>query len=63
MNFGGGKPAAKAKPALKGDGEPLRNQEDLGRDWLMRPVVGAEARAVGKRPQDEKRRNVSCAEE
>jgi len=50
MSFGGGKPAAKAKPALKGDGEPLRNQEYLGRDWLRRPVVGAEARAVGKRP-------------
>ncbi|MBA7593341.1 MAG: hypothetical protein E3J80_01330 [Hadesarchaea archaeon] len=63
MNFGGGKPAAKAKPALKGDGEPLRNQEYLGRDWLRRPVVGAEARAVGKRPRDEKRRSESCAEE
>ena len=63
MNIGGVKPAAKAKPALKGDGEPFRNQENLGRDWLRRPVVGAEARAVGKRPRDEKQRGASCAEE
>ncbi len=50
MNIGGEKPASKAKLVLKGDGEPFRNQEYLGRDWIRRPVVGAEARAVRKRP-------------
>lgn len=50
MFLAGVKPAATAKPAPKGDGEPCRNQVDLGRAWLMCPVVGAEAGTAGKRP-------------
>ncbi len=49
------KPAVTAEPAPKGGGEPCRNQGNLGRARLMRPVVGAEARTAGKRPRDEKR--------
>jgi len=52
----GRKPEAKAEPAPKGDGDPFRNQVGLGREWIMRPVEGAEAKASGKRPRDEKRR-------
>lgn len=39
-----------AEPAPKGDGELRRNQVNLGRVWIMRPVVGAEAGTAGKRP-------------
>jgi len=51
----GRKPAKTAEPALKGDGESCRNQENLGRAWLSRPVVGAEAEIAGNRPLDENR--------
>jgi hypothetical protein len=39
----GRKPAVRAEPASKDDGEPCRNQVNLGRAWLMRPVEDAEA--------------------
>jgi hypothetical protein len=63
IQLAGKKPAVRAKPMSKGDGEPCRNQVNLGRAWLMRPVEDAEARTAGKRPPDEKRHDESCVDE
>lgn len=50
----GRKPAETAELVPKGDRESCRNQVNLGRAWLMRPVVGAEAGTAGERPQKRK---------